>query len=122
MERLSVCSPAFAGFSFFGVNMIIYEMIYHSGPEDYTSDFYKENNEKSRRHFVNQISKDIRQTLSDYLADPNFNNELDAYVINTFEEEIEALNHMKVEFIKNGRVNHSSYVSIVVAERLVKDV
>ncbi|MFE1634720.1 hypothetical protein ACFMJW_17630, partial [Acinetobacter baumannii] len=108
--------------AFLGVNMIIYEMIYHSGPEDYTSDFYKENNEKSRRHFVNQISKDTRQTLSDYLADPYFNKELDAYVIEAFEEEIEALNHMKVEFIKNGRVNHSSYVSIVVAERLVKDV
>ncbi|AMX20189.1 hypothetical protein IEC338SC_3074 [Acinetobacter pittii] len=102
--------------------MIIYEMIYHSGPEDYTSDFYKENSEKSRRHFVNQISKDTRQTLSDYLADPNFNKELYAYVIEAFEEEIETLNHMKVEFIKNGRVNHSSYISIVVAERLVKDV
>ncbi len=103
--------------------MIIYEMIYHLVQKiTPVRSSIKRITKSLDVISLIRFPKDTRQTLSDYLADPYFNKELDAYVIEAFEEEIEALNHMKVEFIKNGRVNHSSYVSTVVAERLVKDV
>ncbi|WP_198080473.1 hypothetical protein [Acinetobacter calcoaceticus] len=100
--------------------MVIYEMIYHFGPDDYLSDFYEFNNKKSRSNFYKQILDDAKKALSDFLAQEKANIELDNYLISNYEQDIEVLKSMKSDFINNGKANSGSYVGICIAERIVK--
>ena len=98
--------------------MNFFEMIYHSGPDEFECDFYKNNSSKSRRHFINQRLKDVKQDLADYKQEEETNE----FLLNIYQEQIDALNQMKDEFIKNGKAKFNCYVSLCVAERTIKDV
>jgi len=98
--------------------MNFFEMIYHSGPDEFECDFYKNNSSKSRRHFINQMLKDAKQDLADYKLEKDS----DKFLLSIYQEQIDALNQMKDEFIKNGKAGFNSYVSLCVAERTLKDV
>lgn len=98
--------------------MNFFEMIYHSGPDEFECDFYKNNSSKSRRHFINQRLKDAKQDLADYKQEEETNE----FLLNIYQEQIDALNQMKDEFIKNGKAKFNCYVSLCVAERTIKDV
>ncbi|MFW1946204.1 hypothetical protein ACG93R_22230 [Acinetobacter guillouiae] len=98
--------------------MNFFEMIYHSGPEDFKYDFYKNNNDQSRRHFFDRMLKDAKQDLADY----KLGKDSDKFLLSIYQEQIDALNQMKDEFIKNGKARFNSYVSLCVAERTLKDV
>lgn len=98
-----------------------FEMIYHSGPEDFESDFYKENNQKTRKHFFEQMLKDAKLDLENYKADPA-NQDLNNLLLRYYQEPIEALLKMKSEFIKNGRADVSSYIGLGVIERTLKTI
>lgn len=100
--------------------MNFFEMIYHSGPEDFECDFYKSNTEKSRRHFFNQMLKDAKQDLENYKADPH--DEMDDYLSKSYQESVDVLHRIKDEFIKKGTAKSGSYISFCVAERTIKDV
>lgn len=98
--------------------MNFFEMIYHSGPDEFECDFYKNNSSKSRRHFINQRLKDAKQDLADYKLE----NDKNEFLLNIYQEQIDALNQMKDEFIKNGKARFNCYVSLCVGERTLKDV
>lgn len=98
--------------------MNFFEMIYHSGPNEFECDFYKNSCIKSRRHFINQRLKDAKQDLENYKLEEETNE----FLLNIYQEQIYALNQMKDEFIKNGKARFNSYVSLCVAERTLKDV
>jgi len=49
-------------------------------------------------------------------------NDVNDFLLNMYQEEINALNQMKDEFITNGRAKFDCYVSLCVAERTLKDV
>lgn len=98
--------------------MNFFEMIYHSGPDEFECDFYKNNSSKSRRNFINQMLKDAKQDLADY----KLGKDSDKFLLSIYQEQIDALNQMKDEFIKNGKARFNSYVSLCVAERALKDV
>lgn len=98
--------------------MNFFEMIYHSGPDEFECDFYKNNSNKSRRHFINQRLKDAKQDLADYKLE----NDTNEFLLNIYQEQIDALNQMKDEFIANGKARFNCYVSLCVAERTLKDV
>ena len=102
--------------------MNFFEMIYHSGPEDFEVDFYKGNTEKSRRHFFNKLMNDAKQSLKDTKEDPSLGIELRNYLLASEQEAIDALVSMKDDFIKNGRAHFDSYISLGVAERTIKEV
>lgn len=98
--------------------MNFFEMIYHSGPDEFECDFYKNNSSKSRRHFINQMLKDAKQDLANYKHEEETNE----FLLGICQEQIDALNQMKDEFIKDGKARFNSYVSLCVAERTLKDV
>ncbi len=98
--------------------MNFFEMIYHSGPEDFKSDFYKNNTKESRRHFFDRMLNNATHELDD----PKQENDVDDFLLNMYQEEINKLNQMKDEFITNGRAKFDCYVSLCVAERTLKDV
>ena len=98
--------------------MNFFEMIYHSGPDEFECDFYKNNSSKSRRYFINQRLKDAKKDLANYKLDEEKNE----FLLNIYQEQIDGLNQMKDEFIKNGKARFNSYVSLCVAERTLKDV
>lgn len=98
--------------------MNFFEMLYHSGPDEFECDFYQINSNKSRRHFINQRLKDAKQDLEDYKLEEETNE----FLLSIYQEQIDALNQMKDEFIKTGRARFNSYVSLCVAERTLKDV
>ncbi|MFW1997275.1 hypothetical protein ACG904_20385 [Acinetobacter guillouiae] len=98
--------------------MNFFEMIYHSGPDEFECDFYKNNSNKSRRHFINQRLKDAKQDLADYKHEEEANE----FLLGIYQEQIDALNQMKDEFIANGKARFNCYVSLCVAERTLKDV
>jgi len=102
--------------------MTFFEMIYHSGPEDFECDFYKENTEKSRRHFFNKLMSDAKQSFKDSKEDPSLGIELRNYLLASEQEAIDALLSMKDDFIKKGKALFDSYISLGVAERTVKEV
>ncbi|ENX06530.1 hypothetical protein [Acinetobacter courvalinii] len=102
--------------------MNFFEMIYHSGPEDFECDFYKENTEKSRRHFFNKLMNDAKQSLKDSKQDPSLGIELRNYLLASDDEAINALASMKEDFIKKGRAHFDRYISLGVAERTIKEV
>jgi len=101
--------------------MTFFEMIYHSGPEDFESDFYKENNKKTRKHFFEQMLKDAKLDLENYKAD-TADQDLDIFLLRTYQEHIEALQKMKSEFINKGRADFSSYIGLGVIERTLKTI
>ncbi|MDN5491171.1 MAG: hypothetical protein L0G93_04790 [Acinetobacter sp.] len=98
--------------------MNFFEMIYDSGPEDFKCDFYKNNSIKSRRHFINQRLKDAKQDLANYKHEEETNE----FLLGIYQEQVDALNQMKDEFITNGRAKFDCYISLCVAERTLKDV
>lgn len=98
--------------------MNFFEMIYHSGPEDFKYDFYKNNTEESRKLFCDRILKEAKQELDDLKQE----NDVNDFLLNMYQEEINTLNQMKDEFITNGRAKFDCYVSLCVAERTLKDV
>lgn len=98
--------------------MNFFEMIYHSGPDEFECDFYRNNSIKSRRHFINQMLKDAKQDLANYKHEEETNE----FLLGICQEQIDALNQMKEEFIKDGKARFNSYVSLCVAERTLKDV
>ncbi len=114
--------PYFGGVFYWRITMKFFEMIYHSGPEDFEVDFYKDNNEKSRRHFFNKLMNDAKQSLKDTKEDPSLCIELRNYLLASEQEAIDALANMKDDFIKKGRAHFDSYISLVVAERTIKEV
>lgn len=97
--------------------MNFFEMIYFSGPEDFKSDFYKNNTEESRKHFFDRMLSEATQELDDLKQE----NDVDDFLMNMHQEQIDALNQMKDEFIKNGKARFNCYVSLCVAERTLKD-
>lgn len=113
---------SFDGVFFFGVTMVVYEMVYSSGPEDYKSDFYKNNSKESRKDFFDQMLEDAKRELSSIKQSDYVNAESYNWLTSDFKEKVEALNQMKDEFIKTGQSRFDTYISIGVAERLVKDV
>ncbi|KAF1018453.1 MAG: hypothetical protein GAK29_04232 [Acinetobacter bereziniae] len=98
--------------------MNFFEMIYHSGPDEFECDFYKKNSNKSRRHFINKRLKDAKQEL----ANCKHEEETNEFLLHIYQEQIDALNQMKDEFIRNGKARFNCYVSLCVAERTLKDV
>lgn len=103
--------------------MVIYEFIYHSGPEDWSSDFYANNNQSSRKHFFNSLLASAEKALVNYQESCRAHEEdLNDCLLDLYQDEISALTKMKVEFIETGKAKFDMYVSIVVAERIIKDV
>lgn len=103
--------------------MVIYEFIYHSGPEDWSSDFYASNNQSSRKHFFNSVFAGAEKTLVDYQESCRAHEEEpSACLLEQYQDEISALTKMKAEFIETGKAKFDMYVSIGTAERIVKDV
>ncbi|GAA5557164.1 hypothetical protein Asch01_01882 [Acinetobacter schindleri] len=103
--------------------MVIYEFIYHSGPEDWTSDFYANNNQSSRNHFFNSILVDAEKALVDYQESCKANEEeINDCLLELYKDATSALTKMKAEFIETGKAKFDMYTSIVIAERTVKDI
>lgn len=103
--------------------MVIYEFIYHSGPEDWSSDFYANNNQSSRKHFFNSILVGAEKALVDYQEPCKAHEEEpNDCLLELYQDEISALTKMKAGFIETGKAKFDMYVSIVVAERIIKDV
>ncbi|MCF0263369.1 hypothetical protein KW868_02620 [Acinetobacter guillouiae] len=98
--------------------MNFFEMIYHSGPDEFECDFYKNNNDESRRHFFDRMLNDATHELDNLKLE----NDVDDFLLSIYQEQIDALNHMKDEFIKNGKARFNCYVSLCVAEKTLKDV
>ncbi|EPF74992.1 hypothetical protein [Acinetobacter rudis] len=97
--------------------MVIYEMIYHSGPDDFEVGFYLKNSKKNREHFFEQIMSDVNKSLDDCKARCEDGDLLLKYLKN----DMSALEQMKKQFIDTGKARFDSYVSICVAERTVRD-
>ncbi len=114
--------PCFGGAFYWRITMKFFEMIYHSGPEDFEVNFYKENTEKTRRHFFNKLMNEAKQSLKDTKEDLSFGVELRNYLLTSDQEAIDALANMKDDFIKKGRAHFDSYISLGVAERTIKEV
>lgn len=98
--------------------MHIYEMIYRSDPEESSYDFYKNNNKESRKHFFDQMLGDVTKALEDCKA---VCEEGDIYLISMYQDEIAALRQMESAFLKTGKAEIDSYISMCIAERTVKD-
>ncbi|MDQ8954550.1 hypothetical protein RFH42_16490 [Acinetobacter rudis] len=98
--------------------MHIYEMIYNADPEEFHSDLYKNNNKESRKHFFNQMLDNTIKALENCKA---VCEEGDIYLISMYQDEIAALKQMESAFLETGKAEISSYISMCIAERTVKD-
>lgn len=102
--------------------MNFFEMIYYSGPEDFNSDFYKNNTEESRKDFFDQMLERAKREIDKINESDYVSAESCEWFTAHLKEKVDALNQMRDEFITNGQARFDSYVSLWVGERTLKDV
>lgn len=101
--------------------MIFFEMVYYSGPEDSKTDFYRNNTEESRKDFFDQMLEGAKREVNKINERDYVSAESCQWFTAHLKEEVDALNHMKDEFITNARAKFDTYVSLYVVERTFKD-
>lgn len=83
--------------------MKIYEMIFNKGIYEHTNLFYSNNNESSRKHFIEYISLELNKELESFKLSCMSKNNKDLlfFFIEIYKESFTHINLMADDFIKN---------------------
>ena len=104
--------------------MKIYEMIFHKGTYEKTIFFYKINNKRSRKNFIEQIRLALDTEYNAFKINCTSEHKSDLLLLyrEVHKESIHHLNSMAKNFIQNSKAEFDQHIRLEIKEHLVLDI